>query len=320
MMGEENKKNNNKEIPAELKNPEVFSVAPIACYGSAEEYYTMMERLYTEARNIFMTTDATDDKILKRAAEWEKISRGMIMANAELFGRKAGCLENKDKALKGLDECKKDAGIRAKNLERHFELAKKDENKNEDDLQKLRMNLAACLMFLFRVQNTQRKYLKLYVSSPDYVTPEYRIEKEQSAIVAKGMKMIPRGHFFLPARPFPPARIPEGDRVPYLPDAYDAWKSLPIEDFYFDTETDEFALPKGYVSKDGTIDDESVVWNWKDNTVTMKFRGGEPITWPFWKPKDTYDTLKKGEWVTEYYQRLYRQLLADADPPGLNEV
>ena len=312
--------NNNNQTPAEFKDPAVFSVAPIACFGSSEEYYTMMEKLYAEVRTVFMTTDARDDQILKRAAEWEKVSRGMIMANAELFGRKKGSLENRDRALKGLEECKKDAGIRAKNLERHLELAKKDESRDVDDLQKLRLNLNACLMFLFRVENTQRKYLQLYVTAPDYVTPEIRIEKEQSAIVAKGMKMIPKGHYFLPARPFPPVRIPEGERVPYPPEAYAAWKNLPIEDFYFDTETDEFALPKGYVSKDEKIDDESVVWNWTDNTVTMKFRGGEPVTWPFWKPKDTFDVLKKGDWCTEYYQRLYRQILQDADPPGMHDV
>ena len=134
------------------------------------------------------------------------------------------------------------------------------------------------------------------------------------------MKRIPKGHYFLPARPFPPARIPEGEPVPYLPAPYAAWKNLPNEDFYYDTEHDEFALPKGYVSKDERIDDESVVWNWQDNTVTMKFRGGEPVTWPFWKAKDTYDVLKKGDWCGEYYIRLYKQILADMDPPGLNEV
>jgi hypothetical protein len=176
------------------------------------------------------------------------------------------------------------------------------------------------LDFHLRAYNTQTSYLKRYVSDPDYVTPELAMEKKASAEVAKGMKMIPKGHFFLPARPFPPARIPEGERVPYPPAAFEAWKNLPIEDFYFDTETDEFALPKGYISEDGTIDDESVVWDWENRTVTMKFRGGEPVTWPFWKPRDTFDVLKKGEWCTEYLQRLYRQILEDAEPTGLNEM
>ena len=182
------------------------------------------------------------------------------------------------------------------------------------------MNVANSVMFLFRAQNTQRKYLQLYVSDPNYMTPELAAEKRAGAKVAKVMKRIPKGHYFLPARPFPPARIPEGEPVPYLPAPYAAWKNLPNEDFYYDTEHDEFALPKGYVSKDERIDDESVVWNWQDNTVTMKFRGGEAVTWPFWKAKDTYDVLKKGDWCGEYYIRLYKQILADMDPPGLHEV
>ena len=32
-----------------------------------------------------------------------------------------------------------------------------------------------------------------------------------------------------------------------------------------------------------------------------------------------YD-LKKGDWCGEYYIRLYKQILADMDPPGLNEI
>ena len=317
MAGEQK---NSNDIPAELKNPEVFSVAPIACYGSSEEYYQMMEKLYIEAKNVFMTTDARDDKILKRAAEWEKVSRGMIMANAELFGRKKGSQENRNKAIEGLEECKKDAGIRVKNLDRHYELAKRDGILDPGELRKLRMNINNSLMFFFRAINTQRKYLQLYVSDPDYMTPELRIEKEKSAIVAKVMKRVPRGHFFLPARPFPPVRIPEGEPVPYPPAAYAAWKNLPKEDFYYDEEHDEFALPKGYISKDEKIDDESVVWDWKNNTVTMKFRGGEAVTWPFWKPKDTRDVLKKTDWCAEYYIRLDKQIISDLEPPGLKEM
>ena len=311
---------NDNGTPAEFRNAAVFGVGPITCFGSNEEYYAITEKLYADARADFMNTDAGSDELVKRAAEWEKISRGMIMANAELFGRKKGSQENRDKALKGLNACKKDAGIRVKNLDRHYELAKQNEKTDPEHLRKLRLNLNKCLMFLYRAVNTQRKYLQLYVSSPDYMTPELAIEKRASARVAKGMKMIPEGHYFLPARPFPPYRVPEGEPVPYPPAAYAAWKNIPKEEFYFDTEHDEFALPKGYISKDQRIDDESVVWDWENRTVTMKFRGEEPVTWPFWKPKDTSDVLKDGDWCAEYYIRLYQQFLDDAEPPGLNEV
>ena len=313
---------NNDRIPAEFrKNPEVIPAATIKEYGVFEDYYEYTEMIYNKMQASFLSTDPRDRMILKKEKSCEEASRSMIMMAAALFGRHTGNnQENKEKALAALDKCKRDAGIRAKNVCLHIELAEKENDPSQDELVELWRTALRSLNFHTRAYNTQTSYLKRYVESPDYMTPELRIEKEQSAIVAKGMKMIPKGHYFLPARPFPPARVPEGEWVPYPPEAYAAWKNLPIEDFYFDTETDEFALPKGYVSKDQKIDDESVVWDWENRTVTMKFRGGEPVTWPFWKPRDTFDVLKPGDWCTEYYQRLYRQILADADPPGMHDV
>ena len=309
-----------EHIPAEYRKPAVIPAATIKEYGAFEEYYEYTEKIYNEIQTEFLSTDPRDPEILKKEKKCEDAARAMIMMTAALFGRHTGKMENKDKALAMLDQCKKDAGIRAKNIILHKELAEKELHPDPEQREEMQRAVLRSLIFHTRAYNTQTSCLNRYVNDPNYVTPELAAEKEASKSVAKGMKMIPKGHYFLPARPFPPARIPEGERVPYPPEAYAAWKDLPIEDFYFDTEHDEFALPKGYVSPDGRIDDESVIWDWENNTVTMKFRGGEPVTWPFWKPKDTYDVLKEGDWCAEYYIRLYRQHLEDIEPPGLSEI
>ena len=319
-MGKAECGKNSIREPAEFgKNP-AFPAATIREYGAFEEYYAYTEMLYNEVQADFLATDPRDPWILKKEKDCEKAARSMIMMSAALFNRHTGGTENKDIALRMLDQCKKDAGIRAKNVMLHKELAEKENDPDPETLRNLRMAALRSLDFHTRAYNTQTSYLKRYVTDPDYMTPELAVEKRQSAIAAKKMSMVPRGHYFLPARPFPPARIPEGEPVPFPPAPYDAWKSLPPEDFIYDEEHDEFVLPKGYVSKDGMIDDQSVVWNWKENTVTMKFRGGEAVTWPFWKPKDTYDVLKKDDWCAEYYIRLYRQWLKAIDPPGSHET
>ena len=114
---------------------------------------------------------------------------------------------------------------------------------------------------------------------------------------------VPENHMYLPARPFPPVEIPEGVRVPDYPEPYVRMKTLDVKELNYDLEHDEFIIRPGYVSEDGLIDDQSVVWNWEEGTVAMKFRGGEPEIWPFWKAKDAGD-IPKG-WPARYLRRMY---------------
>ena len=305
--------------PAQYADPEVFPVPSITDFGNFEDYIADTEEIYDRRQKKFMEMGPGHKGLPEQAERCAEAGRAMIMAGAALFGWHAGNIDEKKKALEYFDKCKKDAGLREKNLKRHYELMEKVLDPDSAELFHLEDLVLESANFLFRTHNTQMRYVGLYLKDPEYMTPELQAEKKASAEVAKGMKMIPKGHYFLPARPFPPVRIPEGQRVPYPPEPFQHWKNLPIEDFYFDTEHDEFALPKGYVSKDGTIDDQSVVWNWEDRTVTMKFAGGEPVTWPFWKAKDTFDTLKESDWCGEYYLRLYEQWLNDIEPPGLRD-
>ena len=317
-MGKSKAERDEVKIHAVFKNTAAFPVATIKDARVFEDYYEEMQAEYDRAAEAFHATDVRSTEIVKRAAEWEEISRRMIMAHAAFFGLRRGDYEKREKALAGMKQCKDDSGIRVDNLKLHYELAVGEENPDPAYLRKVLKLKLDELKFYFRAVSTQKAYLERYTSEPDYMTPELRAEKKASARAAKFMSMVPKGHIFLPARPFPPFRVPEGERVPYAPKPFSKWKNLPPEDFRYDTEHDEFVLPKGYVSEDGTIDDESVVWNWENNTVTMKFRGGEAVTWPFWKAKDTFDTMKPGSWEREYYIRLYKKTLEWLDPPGLH--
>ena len=95
------------------------------------------------------------------------------------------------------------------------------------------------------------------------------------------------------------------------PEPFNRVKDMPVSELVYDEELDEFVVPKGYVSEDEMIDDQSVVWHPENHTVACKFRGEEePVIWPYWKPADLGDVPKRGSWVAEYYQRLFGQWLA----------
>ena len=123
---------------------------------------------------------------------------------------------------------------------------------------------------------------------------------------------VPEGHHYLPARPYPPERIPDEELVPMTPEPFNRVKDMPVSELVYDEELDEFVVPKGYVSEDEMIDDQSVVWHPENHTVACKFRGEEePVIWPYWKPADLGDVPKKGSWVADYYRRLFGQWLAE---------
>ena len=120
-------------------------------------------------------------------------------------------------------------------------------------------------------------------------------ETRASAVAAGIREAVPEGHHYLPARPYPPERIPEEELVPMTPEPFNRVKDMPVSELVYDEELDEFVVPKGYVSEDEMIDDQSVVWHPENHTVACKFRGEEePVIWPYWKPADLGDVPKRG--------------------------
>ncbi len=306
------RRNDSEKIPAALKKPAAFRVAPITDFGSFENYLEDTESLYTECEEAFAASDVKSGDFPKICEKWAVTARTMIMAASALFGKYPADQKNKTRALELFARCTKDSGIRAKNLKLHYELAKQDEAVTPDALHKKFLQTAEGYNFFYRAENTRISYLRRFVNDPEYVSPEYQIEFQEGPVAKRYRNMVPDGHMFLPARPFPPVRIPDWQKgVPNPPEPFCKWKNLPPEDFVYDPEHDEFILPEGYLSADGTIDDKSVVFNWNDFTVTCKFVGSEPVTWPFWKPKDVSDAPKMGTWMWDYYSVLYQQVIGN---------
>ena len=297
-----------EKVPAVLKKPAAFRIAPITAFGSFEDYLADVEELYNHCEETFRTADVRAEDFPKICENWAVSARAMIMAAGALFGRYAADQKNKTRALEMFACCSEGSGLRAKNLKLHYELARQAENTAPSNLEKLRRQALNGYNFFFKAENTLNLYAKRFVNDPDYVSPEYRMEMEQGPIAKQYRSMVPEGHIFMPARPYPPVRIPDWQKgVPLPPEPFIRWKNLPPEDFVYDAEHDEFVLPEGYLSEDGTIDDKSVVFNWEDRTVTMKFVGEEGVTWPFWKPKDVTEAPQMGTWYWDYYRTLYLQ-------------
>ncbi|MBQ4512231.1 MAG: hypothetical protein II969_04510 [Anaerolineaceae bacterium] len=172
------------------------------------------------------------------------------------------------------------------------------------------------MKFLDRCMATQIHYQNDGIKKNDYEQAKQIRRAKAAARNAHERKFIPSGHMFLPPRIFPHDPVPEGLPVPEGPEPYARVASLEIENKVYDPEHDNFVVKPGYVSEDGLIDDQSVVWDYENNKVICKFRGGEPIVWDFWKPKDTADVLGPEHWCYQYIRRLYWQLV-DKQEPGL---
>ena len=299
-----------EKIPDELTKASSFRIAPVTALGSFEDYVEDMEALCAGCEEEFLAADVRSDDFPKTCEKWAAASRALIMAAGALFGKYPADQNNKARALEMFGRCVEGSGIRAKNLKLHYILVQQNEETASEKLDQKYRQMLEGYKFFFRAENTRLLYLRRYVTDPDYVSPEYRMEYEQGPIAKVYRSMVPEGHIFMPARPYPPVRTPDWQNgVPYPPEPFCRWKNLPPEDFIYDAEHDEFVLPEGYLSEDGTIDDKSVVFDWENRTVTMKFVDGEPVTWPFWKPKDVREAPQRGTWYWDYYQVLYRQVI-----------
>ena len=72
-------------------------------------------------------------------------------------------------------------------------------------------------------------------------------------------------------------------------------------------EHQNFELPEDYRSEDGTIDGDSIKFDYENHLVTMKYRNGVLVTWKFKQFIDTREVPDPNSWFTEYYLRLWDQ-------------
>ncbi len=120
--------------------------------------------------------------------------------------------------------------------------------------------------------------------------------------------IIPEGHIYYPARPYPPEDIPLGEEVPDRPAAWECFRAIPEEELAYDGEHDEFVIPEGktFETPRGTLDADSIRFDWDNGTVTVGFAGGSHTTWPFFKVKHPGDLIA-GRGYEYYYRRVRKQ-------------
>ena len=291
-------------IEARVRKPGAGETALVTDYGTLDDYLALFQKHYDERRTDFYDSVAEDEKLPEKAKRWASICKTCLGLARTLSNKYSEFEQYHQTALEWADRIVKESGIMLRNLDRHYDKMKEKLPKGDPKLVRLSKEVEDGMNFFSRAVATQIVLIdRVNTITGGPAGIEMELEKKAGERMEALEAMVPRGHMYLPARPFPPVEIPEGVRVPCYPDPYVRVKELPVEDLIFDLDHDEFLVRPGYVSEDGLIDDQSVVWNWEERLVTMKFRGGEPIVWPFWKARDASD-VPKG-WSARYLRRRY---------------
>ena len=272
---------------------------------SFEKLLANVMTFYLKARDAYFDTDPNTTALLTAAKKWERASVALISRAEGLFKLSGDNQDLRKQALELITQCTQDASVRELMIAEYTAKAVAEQPECADEMDKLNLHY---MFSTDRAISTQTLYTKRFFNPGIYVDPILEAETRASAAAANIRKHVPEGHYYLPARPYPPERIPLEELVPMTPEPFNRVKRMPPEELEYDEELDEFVVPKGYVSEDGMIDNQSVVWHPENHTVACKYRGEEePVIWPYWKPEDLSDVPKRGSWMTDYYQRLFWQ-------------
>jgi len=279
--------------------------------GALTDSLRRSEEKYKLARADYFNALADEPILLAKTTRWQRAAKDLIQWAETLFNADQEDDDARNLALDIMEKVAKEAEIRHRNTWMHADIMLK-QSPNDLNLQKRLDDAEFATGYFLRCSlKTQMTYISLYEKG-EVLSGDLKKEARVSARVAEFReKIFPRDHVYVPARIFPPHPVPKGERVPETPRQYTLYKSQPVDAYEFDRETDEVLLKKDYISPDGLIDRNSLVYDFENETVTMKFRGGEPIVWKVWKAKNTGDMPEEGSWVLEYLRRHYIQLEED---------
>ena len=291
-------------------------------YTSIERYLARAEEKYNRCREDYFNTLPTEDKLLRKSKRWERAALDYLRWAETFFDNCDGDNEKRQYALDIIDRVTKEAAVRHENIITYVDkltdnviASNKSEEEKEDIIDDLDAIEHASGSHVRNLMKTQQHFIRLNEKGENYVSQQQEQEIAAAARVAElRERYFPKDHVYLPGRIIPPHRTPMTDRVPDCPKAYEKAENQPIDAYTWNEELDEVVIKPGYISEDGLIDDQSVVIDPVNNKVTIKFRGGEPVVWDWWKPKDTYDLPERGSWVEEYLIRSYAQMIADYEP------
>ena len=304
------------EKTEEIFEPDIYGLEHITDFDSYDARLKDALADYEAACRAFRAADPNKRLIMKAAEAVEMTAKVLVARVSVIFHMPDATVEKRMEGREILDRICKDANIREQDCSQYYYAVADKYPEQTEYLAGLMIEKQARMNFLNRCMATQNHYLNDGIKRNDYGQAREESEKRCSAAAARIRSRVPDGHMFLPPRIFPHDPVPEGKPVPKRPEPYLRVAALDVEHKEYDLEHDNFVVKKGYVSEDGMIDDQSVIWDYENNKVTIKFRGGEPVVWDFWKPKDTADVLGPDHWCVQYMQRSYRQL-EEASEPGL---
>ena len=277
--------------------------------------YQLIEEKYNADMDAFFACTFNSPDFLEKAEKWMDSQKRMISLARGIALSDPEDDEVKDLAMEKVNRAIRDARLLMHNLDAYYKrlLQKRCEDskllKSADSLSRKTMD------HWTRADATQRRMQLKFYGGPSRGVPIEEFDDAHNLAIRYRAR-VPRGHIYLPPRPYPPERIPPGEPVPMLPKPFLAYRAIPPEELEYDEVHDEFVIPEGYVSEDGSIDHNSVRWDWDKMEVTFQFVDSVPVTWKFWKAKDLRDDLEG--WGDEFTKRMYDQLLAYAtkDPYG----
>ena len=269
---------------------------------------------YQEACDAFFATPVSDAKIIEAGKNWEGFGRTLIGFAGTAFNDNQNDPEKQRMLLEIYERFSKDMAVVQLNISKYRQIVRSAAEPDQAAVKKADEAKIESSRRMQRALNTEFHFRRLWQKGETCAGTEMEMEKECAEKTEKLFEKFPEPGIFRPANIYPPIPLPEaGKRVPEHPEPYERVMDLPVEDLAFDEEAQELVVRPGYISEDGLIDDESLVWHPEEGTVTMKFRGGEPVTWPYWKPKDTSDVFDRDSRVAQYLRRYFLQCMADLE-------
>ena len=302
-----------ESVDAEVFEAETCGLAHIGDYDGYDERLREALADYEYADACYKDTDPNKEDIMDAAALVEEAAKTLLSRAMVAFYMYPPSEEHKEKAQEIMDRVTKDANCRERTCSQYFHALRRDGNTLNKNLSRLFKEKQKRMRFLNRCMRTQSFYEKKLAEGSDAGNPLYAIEKKAAAIKRRMDTYIPKGERFCPPQPFPHDPIPEGQPLPNPPDPLvRVMRMAPEGGLVFNPERHNFELPPDYISEDGLIDSESVVWDYDNHKVTMKYRGGVPVTWDFIQMLDDRDVYDPNAWSTQYRQRIFDQNLAES--------
>ena len=300
------------------EEPEVFDVEQITGFDSFAERLAEAEQDYREACEEFLQAHPGKESIMAAAEETEKAARTLYSRVQVIFLMPKATEADIAHAHEILDILSKDSCARERTCSQYYRKLREAHPEQKERISRVRKEKQKRMKFLDRCLATQAHYLKKQKKEQKGADPILEAETRASARAARIRQYIPEGGRFCPPHIFPHDPIPWGSPVPPAPEVYRRFKKIDPRELDFNMEHCNFELRPDYISEDGLLDGQSVVWDYEKHKVTMKYRGGVPVTWDFKQYIDRREVMNPADWSVQYDMRIWDQELYEPEP-GLLE-